>query len=49
MSVFRHYFAYYLLPVQNINHKKVKMLSKAIVMNVTYVPRFKGITAIPML
>ena len=49
VSVLRHYFAYYSLPLQNINHKKVKMLLKAIAMNATYVPRFKCIITIPIL
>ena len=49
VSVLRHYFAYYSLPLENINHKKVKMLLRAIAMNATYVPRFKGITTIPIL
>ena len=38
VSVLRHYFAYYSLPFQNVNHKKVKMLLKAIAINATYVP-----------
>ena len=49
VSVVRHYFAYYSLPLQNVNHKKVKMLLKSIAMNATYVPRFKGIVTIPIL
>ena len=49
VSVLRHYFAYYSLPLENVNHKKVKMLLRAIAMNATYVPQFKGIITIPIL
>ena len=49
VSALRHYFAYYSLPLQNVNHKKVKMLLKAIAMNATYVPCIKGIITIPIL
>ena len=49
VSVLRHYLAYYSLPLANVNHKKVKMLLKAIAMNATYVPHFKGIITIPIL
>ena len=40
VSVVRHSFAYYSLPVCNVNHKKVKMLLKTIAMNATYVPYY---------
>ena len=49
VSVLRHYFTYYSLPLHNVNHKKVEMLLKAIAMNATYIPRFKGIITIPIL
>ena len=48
VSVLRHYFAYYSLPLKNVNHKTVKMLLRAIAANATYVPRFKGIIIIPI-
>ena len=49
VSVLRHYSAYYSLPVQKVNYKKVKMLLKAIATNATYIPHFEGITRLGQL